>query len=73
MLRIGTIVTGSLVLCMAATTAMAQEDLPQDPIAPDQTTPTEKELFLEIPSVYGAAKYDQKVNEAPAAVIIITA
>ena len=27
----------------------------------------------EIPIVYGAAKYDQKVNEAPAAVIIITA
>src|SRR5512141_175158 len=73
MLRIGTIVTGSLVLCLAATTAMAQEDLPQDPIAPDQTTPTEKELFLEIPSVYGDANYDQKVNEAPAAVIIITA
>lgn len=30
-------------------------------------------MFLEIPSVYGTAKYDQKVNEAPAAVIIITA
>ena len=30
-------------------------------------------LFEEIPSVYGAAKYDQKVNEAPAAVFIITA
>ena len=65
--------TGFAVLWLAASTARAQTDLPLDPIAPDQTKPTEAELFLEIPSVYGAAKYDQKVNEAPAAVIIITA
>jgi outer membrane receptor for ferrienterochelin and colicins len=64
---------GFTVLWLAASTAMAQTDLPLDPIAPDQTKPTETGLFLEIPSVYGAAKYDQKVNEAPAAVIIITA
>ena len=31
----------------------------------------ESTLFEGIPSVYGAAKYDQKVNEAPDAVIII--
>lgn len=34
------------------------------------TSGQERTLFEEIPSVYGAAKYDQKVNEAPAAVII---
>ena len=61
------------VLWLAASTARAQTDLPLDTIAPDQTKPTETALFLEIPSVYGAAKYDQKVNEAPAAVTIITA
>lgn len=30
-------------------------------------------LFQEIPSVYGASKYEQKVTEAPAAVTIVTA
>ena len=34
---------------------------------------SEKTLFDEIPPVYGAAKYDQKVHEAPAAITIITA
>ncbi len=49
-------------------------DLPSSEPAPVKGTPgQERTLFEEIPSVYGAAKYDQKVNEAPAAVIIITA
>ena len=49
-------------------------DLPSSEPAPAKGTPgQERTLFEEIPSVYGAAKYDQKVNEAPAAVIIITA
>ena len=52
-------------------------DLPDMSLAgtPDtqETLGKESTLFEEIPSVYGAAKYDQKVNEAPAAVIIITA
>jgi iron complex outermembrane receptor protein len=34
---------------------------------------SESTLFEDIPSVYGAAKYDQKVHEAPAAITIITA
>lgn len=46
--------------------------LPATP-AGQETGGKESTLFEEIPSVYGAAKYDQKVNEAPAAVIIITA
>ena len=73
MLGTRTILISCLGLCLATTRAMAQEDLPQDPVGIDQTPSTETALFLEIPSVYGAAKYDQKVNEAPAAVIIITA
>lgn len=32
----------------------------------------EKMLFQEIPSVYGASKFDQKVTEARASVIIVT-
>jgi outer membrane receptor for ferrienterochelin and colicins len=38
-------------------------------------TPAGKEviLFQEIPSVYGASKYEQKVTEAPSAVTIVTA
>lgn len=43
-----------------------------DPPSAKATSSRESTLFEEIPSVYGAAKYDQKVNEAPAAVIIIT-
>ncbi len=45
--------------------------------AQDETVPPgstdEKLLFREIPSVYGASKYDQKVTEAPSAVSIVTA
>jgi outer membrane receptor protein involved in Fe transport len=49
-------------------------DLPSSDPPPASGAPSrESTLFDEIPSVYGAAKYDQKVHEAPAAVIIITA
>lgn len=73
MFRAKTTRVGCVVLCLMATSAMAQTDLPLDPITTEQATSPEAGLFLEIPSVYGAAKYDQKVSEAPAAVIIITA
>lgn len=41
----------------------------------DISTSIEEEmlLFLEIPSVYTASKYEQKINEAPSSVSIITA
>ena len=57
----------------------ASLDLPLDLPSPDSSSSQEPRatakatLFDEIPSVYGAAKYDQKVNEAPAAITIITA
>ncbi len=67
-----------------AATAPAQSplDLPLDitPQADPDTTDSspslagkEFALFEDIPTVYGAAKYDQKVHQAPAAVTIITA
>lgn len=58
-------------------TAGAQSDLPDLPDLATSPAPTgggeESILFQNIPSVYGAVKYDQKVTEAPAAVTIITA
>ncbi|MDH4249731.1 MAG: TonB-dependent receptor, partial [Nitrospira sp.] len=41
--------------------------------APTQVSGEEAMLLGEIPIVYSAAKYEQKVNEAPASVTIITA
>ncbi len=38
-----------------------------------QVSGEEATLLQEIPTVYGAAKYDQKVHEAPAAITLITA
>lgn len=41
--------------------------------AEDRTAGGETILFQDIPAVYGASKYEQKLSEAPAAVSIITA
>ena len=58
-------------------TAGAQSDLPDLPDLAASSAPTgggeENIVFQNIPSVYGAVKYDQKVTEAPAAITIITA
>jgi iron complex outermembrane receptor protein len=48
--------------------AAAQEDLSAPLTAPGK----EMLLFQEIPSVYGASKYQQKVTEAPSSVTIVT-
>src|SRR5262249_27237518 len=46
----------------------------QSELASSSTLATEESiLFQEIPSVYGASKYEQKVTEAPASVTIVTA
>ena len=63
MLRTRTILIGCLVPCLAATRTIAQADLPQDPISVDQATSTEAELFQDIPSVFGSAKYEQNITE----------
>lgn len=73
MLRTRTIIICGLTLCLATTSAMAQVDLPQDPIASEQTASAEAVLFQDIPSVFGSAKYEQKVTEAPSSITIITA
>ena len=44
----------------------------KDPLLP-ASGDREKALFQEIPSVYGASKFEQKVTEAPASVSIVTA
>ena len=49
--------------------AFAQADLPTTP----DLQAEEKLLLQEIPSVYGASKYEQKVTEAPSSVSIVTA
>ena len=44
-----------------------------DPLAPAALGGEERVLLQEIPSVYSASKYEQKVTEAPASVSIVTA
>jgi hypothetical protein len=68
-----TIIICCLVLCLATASAMAQVNLPQDPIAAEQTAAAETALFQDIPSVFESATYEQKTTEAPSALTIITA
>jgi iron complex outermembrane receptor protein len=59
---------------MSMGTANAQSDLPDLPTSAVPTGEGEESLvFQNIPSVYGAVKYNQKVMEAPASITIITA
>jgi iron complex outermembrane receptor protein len=44
-----------------------------DPLAPAALGGEERVLLQEIPSVYSASKYEQKVTEAPSSVSIVTA
>lgn len=44
-----------------------------DQIATGQELSDETMLFQEIPSIFGASKYEQKVSEAPSSVSIVTA
>lgn len=64
----------SLLLCLSliALTVRAETDPAPDPVAP---LPAGKEaiLFREIPFVFGASRYDQKVTEAPSSVTLINA
>ena len=78
LLKLG-IMVGSLCcwFLMSMGTASAQSDLPDLPDPPTVSAPTaggeESIVFQNIPSVYGAVKYEQKVTEAPASITIITA
>ena len=61
-----------LVLVVPARAQTGEEGAPSQGDALD-TGGGESLLFDEIPSVFGASKYEQKVTEAPASVTIITA
>ena len=56
-----------LALVWAPAAAAAEDPPADDPLAFDESL-----LFDDIPSVYSASKYEQKVIDAPAAVIIVT-
>lgn len=63
----------TLGLCAPAM-AQGEWDAATPDVAAAATGLTEEELlFTDIPSVYGASKYEQKVTEAPASITIITA
>jgi len=59
---------GVILLTLLSSFVEAQED----PVAPQAGSGKEMLLFQEIPSVYGASKYQQKVTEAPSSVTIVT-
>lgn len=62
-----------LSLLSLATIVCGQTDLVQAEAEPDFGASAEEELlFQDIPSVYSASKYEQKVSQAPARVSIVT-
>jgi iron complex outermembrane receptor protein len=62
-------VSAGLLLLLLPLLAHAQPEL-----SPSAAPPAEEMiLFQEIPSVYGASKYEQKVTEAPSSISIVTA
>lgn len=61
----------TLLLRAPSGVARAQSELPTE--LPPSPTSEESIIFQEIPSIYSASKYDQKVTEAPSSVSIITA
>lgn len=62
----------SLFSCLTPQSIYAQPDLP-DLSSSIPSTSEEIMLFQEIPSVYGASKYEQKVTEAPSSISIVAA
>jgi iron complex outermembrane receptor protein len=60
---------------MIATLSFFLSGVSADPgtASPDVAPFDEMALFREIPSVYGASKYEQKVTDAPSSVCIVTA
>jgi iron complex outermembrane receptor protein len=63
-----------LLLALAVAAAWAHPARATEDVEPS-TEPVDEQrlLFMEIPSVFGASKYEQKVTEAPASVTIVTA
>ncbi len=63
---IHTLTLAALVFSPLITFAQSEPPVPSTPVGEEMI------LFQEIPSVYGASKYEQKVTEAPSSVSIIT-
>ena len=60
----------SLLILILQGSVMAQDEFSEeDPFTDDE----ESVLFDDIPSVYSASKYDQKVTKAPSSISIVTA
>ena len=64
-----------LLLLLMLSISMALQSLQANDALPelDMTLAEDDLLFQEIPSIYGASKYDQKVTQAPSSVNILTA
>jgi len=61
-----------IIILLLQTPTIAEDDLSEMDLFLDSGT-EEDLLFQDIPSVYGASKYEQKVTKAPASVSIVTA
>ena len=59
-----------IAIFLLQTSAVAEDDFSDMDLFSDTE---ESQLFHNIPSVYSASKYDQKVNKAPASISIVTA
>ena len=67
-IQVGTLLIGGLLALALPQLSAGQSDLP------DLGESDEESLFIEeIPSVFGASKYEQRLSEAPASVSIVTA
>ena len=67
-MQVGTLIIGGLLALVMPQLSVSQSDLP------DLGELDEESLFIEeLPSVFGASKYEQRLSEAPASVSIITA
>jgi len=67
-IQVGTLLIGGLLALALPQLSAGQSDLP------DLGESDEESLFIEeLPSVFGASKYEQRLSEAPASVSIITA
>ena len=62
-------IVAAVILAIMPFSARAEEDLT---VASSSGLSEESMLFQDIPSVFGASKYEQKVTEAPSSVSIIT-
>ena len=66
-------ILGLLILCLLATVPALADATTEERPATLVGLSLEELMSIEVPTVYGACKYDQKVTDAPASVSVITA